>query len=165
MEKELLAIYKGLEFFKHSILGYKINVITVNRNPTYERGLNKRVHRWRIAMSEFNIQYRHVKGRLKNAVDYLSRDFMNTAIEEGSDKDYVIEFHSEFLHPGISKMYMTLKNLTKIKKLKKIYEEFLRRCWKFQQEKNFSKEFNSHGSLHTQTPGEKICADIFGPFT
>lgn len=74
MEKELLAVFRSLEFFKKKILGYPILKRTDNMNLTKMNEKNLRIHRWKVAISEFDIKWQHVPGKKNNGADVMSRE-------------------------------------------------------------------------------------------
>lgn len=112
----------------------------------------------------------HRPGKENIAADYLSRspeviNVCNTILEkdnEAQELETLREMHKELLHPGGSRMYKTLKNSVNIKGLKKKCEILAKKCIKCQQEKNFRREFNSSGSIHSTRRNKDLAADILG---
>lgn len=74
MEKELLAVYKGLENSEKNILGYRITVETDNINLRKIGGNKQRAQRWKVALSDYDLSFVHVKGKENAAADFLSRE-------------------------------------------------------------------------------------------
>ncbi|KAG0437801.1 Transposon Tf2-9 polyprotein [Dictyocoela muelleri] len=53
-ENETLAIIKSLDHFKGIIWLSKINILTDNKNLTYNKPLSKRIERWKMQLCEYN---------------------------------------------------------------------------------------------------------------
>ncbi|ORD99226.1 POL3 [Hepatospora eriocheir] len=77
VEKELLAIVKGIKHFKNMIWGYQITVYTDSKNLTYlDSPSNQRITHWKIALSKYDLTFIHVEESRNIAADYMSR-FVN----------------------------------------------------------------------------------------
>lgn len=77
-DRELLAIIKSLETWRHYLHGstFPIIILTDHKNLTYFRTaqqLNRRQARWSLFLSEFDIQLIHVPGTQMTISDTLSR--------------------------------------------------------------------------------------------
>lgn len=74
MEKEFLAILLSLRKFKYIILGNLTKVFTDNKNILYDTSIEcSRVQRWKLMLSEFNIEMVHIKGSENFIPDLMSR--------------------------------------------------------------------------------------------
>lgn len=60
-------------------------------------------------------------------------------------------------------MYKTLRGRIDVRNLRKKCDMLVKKCTKCQQEKNFKKQFNSSGSIHSPRRNKDIAADIIGP--
>lgn len=83
-EKEMLAITESLTNFKSYIYDSKINVFTDHANLLYNgTNLSKRVERWKLLLTEFNVELHYKQGRHNVVADTLSRSYLGvTKIEE-----------------------------------------------------------------------------------
>ena len=77
-DKELYAIIRGLEEWRHLLEGakHKVTIYTDHRNLTYfttAQNLNRRQARWSLYLSRFDFELIHRPGRLGGKPDALSR--------------------------------------------------------------------------------------------
>lgn len=85
-KKEMLAIFKALNYFKTIIYNGKITVMTDNRNITYLKNYeNGRITRWMWLLNEMNVEIKHVSGKENIAADTLSRQYLILESEETAD--------------------------------------------------------------------------------
>ena len=74
MEKESLGVIRALEHFRYFLYGAKVIIYTNNKNLIFDKSITKqRVQRWKLLMSEYKYEFRHVLGTLNEAADCLSR--------------------------------------------------------------------------------------------
>ncbi|KAG0431927.1 Transposon Tf2-11 polyprotein, partial [Dictyocoela muelleri] len=73
VEKETLDIIKSLLHFKNIIFNSPIEVRTDNANLLYNGPLSKRIERWKYVLQEFNITFKHIKGKNNTIADSFSR--------------------------------------------------------------------------------------------
>ncbi|KAI4293378.1 hypothetical protein PAPHI01_2652 [Pancytospora philotis] len=195
MEKELLAIIKGLRRFRNIVLGQSIEIHTDNKNLTFENQTeSQRVHRWKNALNEFDIRYKHVPGPDNGAADYLSRHhvmvtrnhesvnlddesiqtYLTTScntingkfhVPEDKARDIITYYHNKLLHPGETKLYTTLRRILDIKCLKELCRNEAKMCQACQTEKRYKTRYKTSGHLHSQEKGLDICVDILGPIS
>ena len=77
-EKEALAIVLSLQFFKNIVYNSKIKVLTDHSNLTFLTSSTlQRCQRWKIALSEFNLEIEYIPGINNNCADSLSRAFLS----------------------------------------------------------------------------------------
>jgi hypothetical protein len=78
IEKELLAVLAGLDTYRIYV-GHGPLTVYSDHNPlrwlATVKNANQRVLRWALAMSEYDITIRHIKGEENSLADWLSRDF------------------------------------------------------------------------------------------
>ena len=76
-EKELLAIVKSLEYFRHIIDGQKVNIYTDHKAlihfMTMKEMKNQRQARWSLILSKYNITFNHISGKDNKMADFISR--------------------------------------------------------------------------------------------
>ncbi|KAG0437458.1 Retrovirus-related Pol polyprotein from transposon 17.6 [Dictyocoela muelleri] len=61
IEKEVLAIIKSLDHFKHLIFNTKVTIETDNKNLTFDGNFTKRLQRWKLLMDEYDYQLRYIE--------------------------------------------------------------------------------------------------------
>ena len=74
-EKETLAILKSLNHFKQIVFNSRILVKTDNANLLYNGLLTKRIQRWKLQLSEFEVMLQHHRAEENKIADTLSRIF------------------------------------------------------------------------------------------
>ena len=88
-DKEMLAIIRGLEVWRHLLEGaqYKFEIWTDHKNLEYfmkAQKLNRRQARWALYLSRFDFTLKHVAGNNMGKADRLSR---RVDWKVGTDKD------------------------------------------------------------------------------
>ncbi|KAG0420247.1 Retrovirus-related Pol polyprotein from transposon 17.6 [Dictyocoela roeselum] len=186
IEKDTLAILESLKHFKSIIFASKINIYTENKNLTFKGDLSKRINRWLLILEEYNYILKHISSENNSEADLLSRSFhakqvpmvndlsdVNTifnALESTNPKDktqlfkLIQQAHILLIHPGKNKMASTLRKYIKIKNLKKIIVNVIKKCHHCQTEKNFT--YNSTRTKYVTPPykrNEIIAIDLKGP--
>lgn len=75
IEKEMYAIYYSVLYLKNLISGSQLYIKTDNKNILGNTGdYNKKVERWKAALTEFNIEYQFIQGETNITADDLSRE-------------------------------------------------------------------------------------------
>ena len=77
MEKELLAIIRGITKWRLFLLPKSFKVLTNNQAATIfvKQALDvRKLHRWQLFLSQFNAIYEHVAGKNNFIADYLTRE-------------------------------------------------------------------------------------------
>ncbi|KAG0420265.1 Transposon Tf2-11 polyprotein [Dictyocoela roeselum] len=192
IEKETLAILESLKPFKPLIFSSKINILTDNKNLTFEGNLSKRISRWMLLLEEYNYSLKHVSASSNNDADILSRAMMvqnkdsnecanelkniihklnllkNAQISEKEKHREIFltlkDIHVTLIHPGRNKMFEKLKNYVEIKHLKKIISKICQSCGDCHANKYYEK--NNARIIFVTEPfsrGEIIAVDIKGP--
>ena len=74
-EKELLSIVENIKYFRNILLGYKIEVFTDHKNPTYEtiESASKCIQLWKNLMQEFVMILLYIKGETNVVANGFSR--------------------------------------------------------------------------------------------
>jgi ribonuclease HI len=90
-DKELYAIVKGMEHFRHWLFGTKepIKVWSDHSSLKYfltTNNLQQRHARWAQKLGEYNFEIRHVKGRENRVADALSRTNADRMVERQKDR-------------------------------------------------------------------------------
>lgn len=75
-EQELLAVVNTLQKWKFLLLGLKINVMTDHHSLTHlltYQNISRRQARWLETLSQFNLDFKYLKGEDNSVADALSR--------------------------------------------------------------------------------------------
>lgn len=75
-EQELLAVINALQKWKMMLLGLKINVMTDHHSLTHlltQRNLSRRQARWLETLSQFDLDFKYLRGEDNTVADALSR--------------------------------------------------------------------------------------------
>lgn len=73
VEKETLAILKGLAHFRNIIFNSCITIRTDNANLIYASPLTARMQRWKMQLEEYDYKLEHTKGKDNIFADNMSR--------------------------------------------------------------------------------------------
>ncbi|KAG0440593.1 Gypsy retrotransposon integrase-like protein 1 [Dictyocoela muelleri] len=77
---------------------------------------------------------------------------------------FIKNIHENLLHPGMKRIYLTLKNYFTCRNFKEAINDIVNECQICQKAKNTSKTYGySSGYLYSDKPFEFISSDIFGP--
>ena len=77
VEREALAIIKGLEHFKTIIYNSKINIFTDSANQLFIGDSEKqRNQRWKLLLEEYNYSLNYIKGVSNVGADFLSKNLI-----------------------------------------------------------------------------------------
>ncbi|KRH93336.1 pol polyprotein, partial [Pseudoloma neurophilia] len=101
-DKELLAIVKSLEHFRHFLLGKEFILRTDHRALTYLhtcKNPTSRLLRWSLRLQEFQFKIEYISGE-KNSADSLSRlmHIKKVSQKENLSKDHVKSILDEYHH-------------------------------------------------------------------
>lgn len=166
-EKELLAIITALEYFKTIIYLSKIKIKTDHANILTDTVNTTRFQRWKILLSEYDVEIVHIPGTTNIVADQLSRCFAisNAKINDVSDETLTLNnLHEKFCHAGTETIYRTIKNIVPIQNLKNKLNIIRRKCSICQQFMITSYHYGKvEGGLATATPFKDISTDIYGP--
>ena len=94
-DRELLAIIRGFETWRHFLMGspHKVTVHTNHKNLTFYRTpqkLNRRQARWQLFLSEFEFELIHVPGNRMAVPDALSRRPDLCPEEDNDNEDQIM---------------------------------------------------------------------------
>lgn len=179
MEKELLAILKGLEKFRNIILGSKIIIYTDNSNILSNKlHQTPRIKRWKYLLNEYEYEIQHIKGKQNNQADILSRIYNISYKIQAKDKNnklnisddklekFIKEKHTEFGHPNSIKLINTLKRSHSNKNLIKKIKEYSEKCLECAREKKNKRLYKMKSLSHTANKfNQRVCSDIYGPIS
>lgn len=174
MEKELLAILKGLEHFRNIVLGSKIIIFTDNSNILSNNlAQTPRIKRWKFLLNEYDFELTHIKGKTNKTADSLSRIYTTKKVTKENSKseihdlhldEFIKEQHVDLGHPNSKKLYETLKRKYNNKNLNKRIKDFSSQCIECAKEKKNKRLYKiKRLSHHTTKFNEKVCSDIYGP--
>lgn len=220
VEKECMALVKGLQHFRNLLLNSKIILHTDSKNIVYIKELHtSRYQKWKMLLEEFDYEIEHLPG-IHTSADYFSRNFMiqpsdnwnhmqslkfistwqqnskyptpgflaanplgNELIREDiagirifltkNKKIYLFDdisyevldsLHEHCIHPGINKLYETIKSELCCKKLLTKIKSISSKCVDCLRNKNQ----NNNQTLMRNFIIEKnkeitIASDILGP--
>jgi len=121
-DKEMLAIIRGLESWRHLLEGVqsKFEIWTDHKNLEYfmkVQKLNWRQARWALYLSKFNFILKHVPGTRMGKVDRLSRR-SDWKIEVEKDNDNQIFIKDNWIH-SIQEVVIEGPKVDIIEKIKK----------------------------------------------
>lgn len=61
MEKEVLGIFKFMEFYEPYIVSSKVYILTDNKNLLYVMNLSKKIQRWKLVSEDFNYELKIIE--------------------------------------------------------------------------------------------------------
>lgn len=139
-DKELLAVVKSLEHFRHYLLGKRFLLRTDHRALEYlwsTQNSNSRLLRWALKLQEYDFEPTYIKGS-DNAADILSRPNTsnNTGImriekrevNEIDSKKILDEYHISSGHGGTSTIEFMIGQRYIWKGMHKDIKDFLAGC-------------------------------------
>ena len=138
-DKELLAVVKGIEHFRHFLLGSEFILRTDHKALEYLWSTNNqegRLMRWALKLQEYKFTPEYIKGE-KNAADGLSR-YVNSLqqINEnscepsnpGTKQRILEEYHLNLGHGSMDNMKFAIKQKYNWPKMTKDIESFVKKC-------------------------------------
>lgn len=138
-DRELLAIVKACDHYRHYLVGKEFEIWTDHKALTYmQKATNPspRLLRWALKLQEFSFRIKHIKGE-ENAADGLSRPpdqlrvisrTVKDKIEEQDKKQILKEYHIESGHGSTNNMKFLLKSKYHWEGIYKDIEEYVRSC-------------------------------------
>ena len=54
MEKELLSSIETVTYFRHILLGFRLNILSDHKNSSFENFASKHVRHWRLILKEYD---------------------------------------------------------------------------------------------------------------
>ena len=140
VEKETLAIIQSVNYFRNIIFNCEITLRTDNTNLLSDGCISKRINRWKLLLSEYNIKLEYIKGKENNIADGFSRIFkintyigLNLFLKENINDVKI--WHDKLVHPGVEKQYQTMKKFVNTPKLKDQIRNIIKTCIKCNTEK------------------------------
>ncbi|MGL4850996.1 MAG: reverse transcriptase domain-containing protein [Clostridium sp.] len=137
-DKELLGVVKGIENFRHYLLGREFTLRTDHKALTYlweTRNPNSRLLRWALRLQEFAFTPEYVKGE-ENVADGPSRitpreerQVALAGFEEPPDKETILkEVHEVLGHGSSNNMSFYMADRYRWPNMFKDIKEFCRKC-------------------------------------
>lgn len=175
MEKELLGIMLSLKAYRKLILGNDVTIHTDNKNLLSPKdNYDNKVERWLQICNEYGAKFNFIEGKRNCIADYLSRNPAEPiqTMQEISDPErflndsQIVNYHNEYGHPGMTTMYLTLKELYKLTpNLKRRIKQIVQKCHLCQISKNNKHKYgNTTGKISTEDSLKHISTDVVGPF-
>lgn len=134
-DKELFAAVKGIEFFRHYLLGTRFTLRTDHlaiKSLWTTNNLNGRLMRWSLILQEYNFDVEYVRGE-DNGADYLSRVFGIEQRKEGTFsreeiKSILEEYHIKSGHGSANSMKFLLRRKYKWSNMYADIDEYVAKC-------------------------------------
>lgn len=141
-DKELLALVKSIEHFRHYLLGRKFLLLTDHRSLEYlweSSNLNSRLVRWSLYLQEYEFEVRYIKGD-ENGADGVSRYCFKTSIKsqetsntinitDSNIKNKIIhDYHLTTGHGRLKTMLHNISQRYRWDTLKKDIKNYLESC-------------------------------------
>ena len=139
-DKELLALVKTVEHFRHYLLGRKFVLRTDHRALAYlweSKNPNSRLLRWSLAMQEYDFTPVYIKGET-NMADVLSRPVelrvnqitaKNRDDIDDSNKEVILsDYHQALGHGSSNSMKFAIKQKYTWASMYKDIDNFVQRC-------------------------------------
>ncbi|MGL5707245.1 MAG: reverse transcriptase domain-containing protein [Aeromonas sp.] len=140
-DKELLALVKGIENFRHYLLGGKFLLRTDHKALSYlqeAKDLKGRMQRWALSLQEYTFDIEYVQGDLNIADGYsrLSRvscfrSKLNTKkliTEKSTINEIIMTYHKEIGHASASNMKFNIARKYHWKTMFKDIDNYVKAC-------------------------------------
>jgi hypothetical protein len=137
-EKELLGVVKGVDLFRHYLLGKPFTLRTDHKALTFlwtAKHTKGRLIRWALELSEYVFKIEYVKGE-ENPADGLSRiktkaevrSMTETSMNQETIKEILHVYHKMSGHGSPNTMKFMLKQAYSWKGMYRDVDEFCSRC-------------------------------------
>lgn len=138
-DKELLAVIKGIEYYRHYLLGRKFSVETDHKSLEFlmtAKHTTGRFLRWALKLQEYEFDIIHIKGEDNNA-DGLSRQILYGLNVEAKDdnklsianKQIILHnYHMITGHGSLAVMMYCLKNKFAWNNIARDVKELIEKC-------------------------------------
>ena len=166
-DKELLAVVKCLEHFRHYLLGKKFLLKTDHKALEYlwqTKNPSSRLLRYSLKLQDYNFEPIYIKGE-NNPADFLSRPII-ASVEapelSEENKIKIIEcYHQELGHASIANMEFAINNKYKWPRMHQDIENYVKKC--IICSKGSGENINTqHRAIRTTSPNELWEVDIIG---
>ena len=157
-ERECLAIVWALKKFRHTILGFKVNILTDHRpllDLFKKRAFtnNQKFNRWFISVLEFGPNFQYIPGRFNTMADSLSR--MNEA-DNVSKGTYSFSFSCKLTDLDLD---LVREEQQKDDQIREILGELL-------SDSDYQGDYQLiNGSVYKRPVGQNDCARLYVPAT
>lgn len=166
-DKELLAVVKSMDFFRHYLLDQRFKLETDHKALQYLNSTTNqtgRMMRWSLFFSDFDFEVIHVAE--KNIADGLSR-YINTVrkeslISEEQRNRILNSYHNASGHGSVNNMCFLLKQKYKWSKMYDDVRKFVRNC-KICSKEGGLRQNTQHDPIKTNRPNEHWQIDLVGP--
>lgn len=138
-EKELLAVVKGIQNFRHYLLGTSFILNTDHKALEHlntAKNDNSRLLRWAMVLQECDFVSKYIKGDL-NSADCSSRQILrinlkknhkSIELNEKKKQNILREYHILSGHGSLANMYFLLKEKYQWKNIYKDKNNYIDRC-------------------------------------
>lgn len=133
-DKELLAVVKGIENYRHYLLGKKFELRTDHKALEFmwkTKNTNSRILRWALKLADYDFTIKYIKGE-ENIADGLSRcnriEYETEDIDEISKQQIMREYHETLGHGTSNLMKFAIGQTYNWKGMYKDIEKFYNSC-------------------------------------
>lgn len=135
-DKELLAVVKGIENYRHYLLGKEFLLRTDHKALTFLKTCKSpttRLLRWAMKLQEFDYRIEYIKGE-ENAADGLSRSSFTfkrigrTELQPEQIKKILIEYHEYLGHGSRNEMKFAISKRYKWNQMYKDIDAYYDKC-------------------------------------
>lgn len=173
-DKELLAVVKSIEHYRHYLLGQTFHLRTDHKSIEYlntKKNPTGRFLRWALKLQEYNFRIEYVKGDL-NGADGLSRYININSVRSHykkndddltqEEKQMILkEYHLTSGHGSAANMKHSLKDKYKWQGIFKDIEDYVKGCLTCLKE-GYEKNNTKNKIIKTTRPNEMWECDLIG---
>ncbi|KAF9763004.1 Retrovirus-related Pol polyprotein from transposon [Nosema granulosis] len=168
-DKELLAVVKGIEHFRHYLLGKEFILRTDHKALTYlwtAKNPTTRLLRWALKLQEYKFKVQYIKGE-DNASDGLSRicrirtEEKKIRFTEEQKRKILDEYHIILGHGSANNMKAAIRARYKWDNMFKEIDEFTKNCL-ICKKSGFQIPNTKNKVIETKAPNELWEIDLVG---
>ena len=166
-DKELLAVVKSLEHFRHYLIGRKFILKTDHKALEHlwsSKNLSSRMMRYSLKLQDYDFTPIYIKGE-HNPADFLSRPIIASVLtnEPSTEerKEILKCYHEGLGHGSVSNMEFSIGSKYKWKNIHEDIENYVKNC--ITCTKGSRENINTlHRAIRTTSPNEMWEIDIIG---
>ncbi|KRH93508.1 pol polyprotein [Pseudoloma neurophilia] len=168
-DKELLAAVKGIQYFKHYLLGKKFTLETDHQALKYLQQVsqpNSRLMRWSLFLQDYDFEVKYITGET-NAADFFSRYVTSLQQIENQPSDSVKkkilqDIHIASGHGSANTMNFLIRLYVNWLNLAKDINDWITQCTVCAKSGNLQQN-TRHNVIETTRPNEIWQIDLLGP--
>jgi len=164
IEQECFAMFYCARKLEHTLRGHKFVFEIDNKNLQFiNNSETPKVVRWRLALSEYDFEVRHIPGTQNVLADALSRIF---AVRPVAPRELIRKYHNEVVgHMGVVRTEARMREHGEVwPTMRKDIVEFVASCAVCQKVRLGQGDMNE--ALHTtivHAPFQSVSVDLIGP--